>query len=218
MNEPPALAMAILRRLGPQQDALAGDLLEEYAAGRSKRWFYRQVLSAVTFAAIRDVRRRPLRAVAAIAMGWTVLLLGFTLLGDRTAGGLAAVLWKWDRQSAYETRVWWPFHLSAVFVSYAGFALSAWVVARVYRRTPAMLLAFWISVLITLPTAAVVLEVLFRRWGGVAVPHGLFYVVSVTLPYQWRSGLLLVPVIVLLSGIVARGRLDSPDAPRIGGV
>jgi hypothetical protein len=45
----------------------------------------------------------------------------------------------------------------------------------------------------------------------VPVPHTLFYLVSVSLPHHWRSGLLLAPVVTLLGGIVG-GR--KPPAVR----
>lgn len=49
------------------------------------------------------------------------------------------------------------------------------------------------------------LEVLIHRYDGVPVPHTLFYLVSVTLPFHWRSGLLLVPSIMLVCGLLAGG-------------
>ena len=38
-KRPPRLAMHILESLGPQNDALVGDLTEEYRAGRSVIWY-----------------------------------------------------------------------------------------------------------------------------------------------------------------------------------
>lgn len=45
--EPPRAALALLRRYLPDNEALAGDLVEAFAAGRSRTWFWRQVLLAV---------------------------------------------------------------------------------------------------------------------------------------------------------------------------
>jgi hypothetical protein len=38
--------------------------------------------------------------------------------------------------------------------------------------------------------------------GPTPVPHVLFPLVSVALPYQWRSGFILAPAVMLLTGIL----------------
>ncbi len=201
MNKPPRLAMAILMRLGPREEPLVGDLVEEYTTGRSRLWFWRQALAAVAAGTIRGIRDQPLRTVGAVALGWAVLGVVFVLFGDWAANGLAKLLWNWNRAVGYGSNVWWPFQITAAFVSYAGFALSAVVVARLHRGNPAMLLAYVTSVTIALVAGAVAIEVLTYLYDRVPVPHPLFYVVSLTLPYHWRSGLLLVPCIMLLCGV-----------------
>jgi hypothetical protein len=47
--QPPAPATWLLKLLGPQRnaEALAGDLLEEFREGRSRAWYWRQVLAAI---------------------------------------------------------------------------------------------------------------------------------------------------------------------------
>ena len=135
--------MAILMRLGPREEPLVGDLVEEYTTGRSRLWFWRQAVAAVVAGAIRRIRLQPVRTVGAMTTGWAVLLLLFGLLGDRAADGLANLVWDWDRQTmGYGTGIWWPFQICAALVSYTGFALSALVVARLHRGNPAMLLAY----------------------------------------------------------------------------
>lgn len=54
-SNPPRLAVALLRRFVHDNEPLAGDLLERFAAGRSRLWFWRQVLLAI---AIRSLQRR----------------------------------------------------------------------------------------------------------------------------------------------------------------
>jgi hypothetical protein len=46
--------------------------------------------------------------------------------------------------------------------------------------------------------------------GPMPLPHVLFPLVSVTLPYQWRSGLVLAPAVMLLAGMVALPRSRLP--------
>lgn len=211
MRPVPALATTLLLRLGPDDESFAGDLAEEHAAGRSRAWYWRQVLSAIVLTSMRQIGAHPLRAAVAVFMGWAAMLAFFTI-GDRVAGTLAAWLWGWDRQSAYETGVWWPFWITAQLVSYSGFALSALVVVRMHRRQAgAMLIAHAASMFVALIASAVTIEVLSRLWGGrVPVPHTLFYVVSVALPYHWRSGLLLAPAAILIAGLLGMPRSAGP--------
>lgn len=163
---------------------------------------------------MRQVRARPARTLLALTTGWTALLLVFALLGDRMADAMAGLFWNWDRQSAYAgSQTWWPFHVSAVVVSYAGFALSAWTVSRAARPfAPSVVLAYAASVTVALVGAALLVEILIQQNGRVAVPHPLFYIVSVTLPYQWRSGLLLVPLVIILCGMAGRRRPSTSSS------
>jgi hypothetical protein len=215
MTKPPILAMAILMRLGPREEPIVGDLVEEYAAGRSRPWFWRQALAAVIVGAIRGIRDQPLRALGAVAMGWAVLGLVFLLFGDLAANGLAELLWGWNRQMGYGSQIWWPFQISAAIVSYAGFSLSAWVVGRLHRENPAMLVAYVTSLVTGLAAGGLLLEILIHRYGGVPVPHPLFYIVSVTLPYQWRSGFVLVPCLMVVCGLAAGRRSPRATASRL---
>jgi hypothetical protein len=98
-------------------------------------------------------------------------------------------------------------------VSYAGFALSALVVSRVARPFDVpILLGYAASVTVALAGSAMLIEMLTRRTGAVPVPHPLFYIVSVTLPYQWRSGLVLVPLVIILCGLAGRQRSETRSA------
>jgi hypothetical protein len=208
MRKMPALATALLSRFGPQDESFVGDLAEEYSGGRSRSWYWRQVLAAIVLASGRHIDAHPLRATMAVATGWGTALLLFFTLGDRVANVLAGWLWDWDRQTAYQTGVWWPFAIAAWMVSYAGFVISAAVVARVHRRHAGpMLVAYAASMLVVLAVSAVLIEVLSRLWDNrVPVPHTLFYVVSVALPFHWRSGLVLAPATILVAGLLADGR------------
>jgi hypothetical protein len=63
-RRPPRLAVALLTRHVPDSEALLGDLTEEFQAGRSSLWFWRQVLGAMAVSAMNRPREvRPLRLV-----------------------------------------------------------------------------------------------------------------------------------------------------------
>ena len=65
-TNPPALATKLLESLVPQRtsEALLGDLIEQYEAGRSRTWYWQQVILALVISAGREVRTRKLHAFA----------------------------------------------------------------------------------------------------------------------------------------------------------
>jgi len=63
-SQPPRLAVALLNRVVPQEEPLTGDLVEEFAAGRSRAWFWRQAIAAAALTAFRRSDEvRPLRLI-----------------------------------------------------------------------------------------------------------------------------------------------------------
>lgn len=78
MAHPPRLAKVLLDWLAPGNEALRGDLAEEFAAGRGARWYWRQVISAVAIEGPLAVRARAVARFESVATGLiTLLLLGF---------------------------------------------------------------------------------------------------------------------------------------------
>ena len=62
--QPPRLAVALLHRFVADNEALVGDLLEEFGARQSRLWFWRQVLFALLIGPRRTAREvRPLKLV-----------------------------------------------------------------------------------------------------------------------------------------------------------
>lgn len=77
-RRPPALAQALLEWVDPANDALHGDLLEEFAAGRSRLWYWRQVLAAAGVAIARPVHAHGLSGLEPAMLGVIMLfMLGF---------------------------------------------------------------------------------------------------------------------------------------------
>jgi hypothetical protein len=70
---PPKLATALLKWFGPDRSALAGDLVERYQSSESRWWFWRQVLAAIFFGAVRDGRSHPLALGRGLVIGWGVM-------------------------------------------------------------------------------------------------------------------------------------------------
>lgn len=76
---PPAVAAGLLRRFGPENDALSGDLAEGYAAGKSAWWYWRQVLAAVVSGRYRTFRRPLCWSAAATAAAMVIIEAPFLL-------------------------------------------------------------------------------------------------------------------------------------------
>jgi len=61
---PPSAATWLLHKFG-RNEALSGDLLEEYSLGRSDAWYWRQVLVAIVVGFGKEVRTHKLLALRA---------------------------------------------------------------------------------------------------------------------------------------------------------
>jgi hypothetical protein len=203
MKQPPVVARWLLNRFTScTPTALQGDVEEEYQSGRSSAWYWRQVVGAIVTGLRKDIWDHPILALRAIATGWIVLLLMFVLLGDRTAEAIAKYFWNWSRyEDGYGAGFWWPFWVAASCVSYGGFAISAWAVARLHSAYGmGMVTAYLGSVLVALSVAAAIIAWIPRP---LPLPHPLYYIVSVGLPFVWHSGFILVPLVMLLTGLIS---------------
>jgi hypothetical protein len=91
-REPPSLATWMLEHLTPagRDEALGGDLLEEFRGGRSEGWYWWQVLSACSVGLLNSLRARGLLLVFALC--WSMLAPAWNVLCDglRTARSSAA--------------------------------------------------------------------------------------------------------------------------------
>ena len=77
-RRPPVLAQTLLEWVDPANDALHGDLLEEFALGRSRLWYWHQVLAAAGVAIARPVRAHGLSGLEPAMFGLLMLfMLGF---------------------------------------------------------------------------------------------------------------------------------------------
>jgi hypothetical protein len=77
-RRPPVLAQTLLEWVDPANDALHGDLLEEFASGRSRLWYWNQVFAAAGVALARPVRAHGLSGLEPAMLGVIMLfMLGF---------------------------------------------------------------------------------------------------------------------------------------------
>jgi hypothetical protein len=212
MRQPPALANWLLARFALVEDALVGDLYQEWSAGRSTVWFWHQTVAAIAWGAVREIRRRPGRTCTTLLIGWLLVAAVF-LAGDTIAEGLAGLIWGWRRQDAYLNHQWGPFYVGAVLVCFGGFSASAWLVARLHRKNPAMLLVYVAVTFALLLITGIVMDVLVRRGNPIPLPHPLFYAIFTTLPFFWHSGVVLVPLAMLSIGVIALRAASAHSQP-----
>ena len=78
MTHPPRLARLLLDWLAPGNDALRGDLDEEFATGRGRAWYWRQVAALLAHEGTLRVRGRAVAKFENVVSGLiTLTLLGF---------------------------------------------------------------------------------------------------------------------------------------------
>jgi hypothetical protein len=127
----PVFATWLLHRFGVQRqnEALMGDLAEEYRAGKSHMWYWWQTLVAIWVTVVRDVREHKLLALRAVAMGW-ILAKAFIWLKYYVIFPFAPYYDHWGP----------PFRLAVVQVLIlAQWVLLGWLVARAHRSHAAAL-------------------------------------------------------------------------------
>jgi hypothetical protein len=103
---PPRIATWLLEHStpGPRNEALAGDLLEEFRQGRSAAWYWRQVLAAIAIACFRETLDR--RTMLLFAVLWSILAPGWDLLIENVEhnpalfGPMWTLAWPWSTFAA----------------------------------------------------------------------------------------------------------------------
>jgi len=68
----PFLAAFLLERLGPVDEELIGDVVEEYQSGRSRLWVWYQVFVAISLNVARTLWGHRRRAAGGLVLAWLV--------------------------------------------------------------------------------------------------------------------------------------------------
>jgi len=192
-SRPPRAATWLLEKFARKNDALTGDLTEEYLRGRSSGWYWKEVLSAIAVGFISDIRDHKLLALRAIAIGWATIYVLFWVEGLLQRGYLGFLF-----SHGIRFDVWWrhyyfyPVMLVPLICPWA----SGWVVARCHRGyQQAMVFVYLLS-----------LELWF-------LPNGFRLTVDALedrrfLPYlvEWLIYAVLTVVLVLLGGLTNTSR------------
>ncbi len=181
-SKPPRLGRLLLKRFGPDNAPLVGDLAEEYRSGRSQFWYWQQVVTAIAFGAGEDIKQHWWLALRAIGIGWVATWVCWEL--TRPMNGMFSG-WLLDQMifkfGSHPFVMLWATDISAWPRLIAASLASGSVVAGLHRQHPGLLLAF---VGVTLVTAFVdaLPTVLFPLYPGhVGRPNPGFYLISRTL-------------------------------------
>lgn len=137
-RNPPRIATWLLTRLSDCDDALVGDMAEEYRRGRSRLWFWRQTGIAVLRTTVADVRSHPVLALRAFVL-MVVCVLCYQHFFVRPLDALTSdLIWKLN------PRLLHPEHFTIFTFSYfflvlevlapcIGYMIGARIVARLHH-------------------------------------------------------------------------------------
>lgn len=154
---PPTLATWILEHWAPgdSNDALAGDLLEEFRDGRTAAWYWRQVFAAVAIRCWREILNR--RVLLVFAVLWCMLAPAWRLLisnmenHSRALGMIWRIDWPWSTVCAFSLNlaidlifVWTGMLLCLLLQIGISKSLSTTQLGRSFMRSAAVFIAAWI--------------------------------------------------------------------------
>jgi hypothetical protein len=159
-SQPSRIATWLFKRLasGPKQDSVLGDLFEQHQRGRSRAWYWWQVLTAIIVGAVYDVHEYYVLTLRAIAL-WFVLAGLTAYLTLVVYHSLGIWMWNWTIAQDWDTlRIIWFGRRGwssppLLLMSCVNAAMIGWVIARLHRGHAAATLfscaafsVFWLIV------------------------------------------------------------------------
>ena len=133
-RRPPAIATWIWKHFGcgPNQEAVLGDLAEEYLRKGSRMWYWRQVLKAVPVSVFKEVRSHKRIAARAMLIGWAIWTI-FAVMNNPLffasffRGNMAGV----EIQARHPVGIWAFLVWVQVALPFLIKMLIGWIVVRV---------------------------------------------------------------------------------------
>jgi hypothetical protein len=203
---PPAFATRLLALfMGPGNQALVGDLLEQYSEGRSRWWFRRQVVAAVAQSAFGHAREHPISSLGGVLTGCMTLYAFGAVSGvlrtQLTVGSLINFrLWWWQHNGP---SLEWPLGIAWFTM---GSIASGWIVARTQH-------ARWAGTLVLFLATYFVIELGLVGWMAMRVyrdPHLYVFWERTRLIVGLTMLFVMWPACIVLGALMRARRADEP--------
>jgi len=164
-TRPPKIARWLLEHFGcsPNNDAVLGDLAEQYLRKHSVMWYWRQAMKAITVSLFNEIRGHKQIAARALLTGWSMWILGGMLIfplaffGTNVGydfeprhpiGTAWSFMWMPVLGQVGLVRPFYTFVLAFALPFIVG-VMCGWLVARLHRdQQPAVVLLFASSVFV----------------------------------------------------------------------
>jgi hypothetical protein len=172
---------------------LAGDLAEEFSAGRSNVWLWRQVLAAIGFAIAKELSSHKLLTIRAVITGEAAIWFGSIVLGKALYTPMFRLLTGVSPGPPF----YGPFFLP---LSFSVFVLGGWIVARFHRGHRTALVLLFAALQFTLMAVQVVPNLHRLLVDSIDQPRFRPYLAAD------MAFLFLSPIAVMLGGYLARSR------------
>jgi cytochrome c biogenesis factor len=138
-SNPPFIATWLLEYFLPETDnhPIAGDLIEAYRGGRSRIWYWREVLTAILLCISSETKRHPISALRAVSVGWLICLFCYRVVEPRLFYPIAVRLLGGNSGYPFSPAMLTWFALSLVVLMGSGY-----VVSRLHRDDQLMVFLF----------------------------------------------------------------------------
>jgi hypothetical protein len=152
-REPPSFATWMLEHLAPgdHDEALGGDLWEEFRRGRSDGWYWRQVLAACVVSWLKSLRVH--RSLLTFAFLWSMLAPAWKVLSDRIQD-YQIFIQTWQILRGFwllpAFALWATFHSTFLWAGMLIYILSNNCVGKTFREEKVRR-AFFLAPLVFLP-------------------------------------------------------------------
>jgi hypothetical protein len=204
-TQPPSGPTWLLNRFGLGNDALTGDLFEDYSQGRSAAWYWKQVLIAIVVDFGKEVRAHKLLALRALVVGWIALDVLLRWVENpwwRFAGRVLLP------RGLIPSPYWWHHYYlyPALLIPCIFAGASGWIVGRCHRaHREAMVVVYLLSVQLWL----------FCQGGGFRLVEDVLGNRRF-LPYllSWVANFIFITIAILLGGLWGDSRERAmPSTP-----
>ncbi|GFE87567.1 hypothetical protein [Steroidobacter agaridevorans] len=162
---PPRIATWLLQRClrGRHAESLVGDLLELHEQGKSRGWYWRQVLAAVGTDVADAARASGRSLIVAVVVGWCAILLWRELNAVFIAYS-GDIFWSLRRAGMDRSDgllIAWGLGALMRFVC---FIASGWLVARLNVRHPALAVAVFAASVLLIPVPWQQIRLPYAMW------------------------------------------------------